>query len=223
MNNCGDSVIVLIRIYSLQCIISYNLWSCFQSMCSIHIIHDAYTQHRDKVLDKDFCFTPHWLKVTCQLCEIKQIMGQSYSISIEGLKHVAPKWSNRSSKLGQLVFSLGQWSAIVAYQISYTKTHTHIHTRTHTDTHRHTQTRTHRHRHTHRHTNMQTHAHTDRHRQTHKHAHTHTHTHTRTHAHTHTHTHTQTHTNKHTHIHTNTKYRLHTTGTYTHIYIHTDR
>ena len=57
-------------------------------MCSIYIIHDAYAQHRDKVLDKDFCFTPNWLKVTCQLCEIKQIMGQSYSISIEGLKHV---------------------------------------------------------------------------------------------------------------------------------------
>ena len=45
------------------------------------------------------------------------IMGQSYSISIKGLNHVAPKWSNRSSKVGHLVFSLGQWCAIAAYQI----------------------------------------------------------------------------------------------------------
>ena len=38
------------------------------------------------------------------------------SIAIEGLNHV-PKWSNRSSKVVHLVFSLGQWCAIVAYQI----------------------------------------------------------------------------------------------------------
>ena len=45
------------------------------------------------------------------------MMGQSYSIAIEGLNHVMPKWSNGSSKVGHLVFSLGQWCAIVAYQI----------------------------------------------------------------------------------------------------------
>ena len=47
------------------------------------------------------------------------MMGQSYSISIEGLNHSAPKWSYRSSKVGYLVFSLGQWCAIVAYQIPW--------------------------------------------------------------------------------------------------------
>ena len=44
------------------------------------------------------------------------MMGQSYSISTEGLNHV-PKWSNRSSKVSHLVFSLGQWCTIVADQI----------------------------------------------------------------------------------------------------------
>ena len=44
------------------------------------------------------------------------MMGQLYSISIERLNHVSPKWSNRSSKMGHLEFSLGQWCAIVAYQ-----------------------------------------------------------------------------------------------------------
>ena len=44
-------------------------------------------------------------------------MDQSYSIAIEGLNHVVPKWSNRSSKVGHLVFSLSQWCTIVAYQI----------------------------------------------------------------------------------------------------------
>ena len=41
------------------------------------------------------------------------------STAIEGLYHVAPKWSNRSSKVDHLGFSLGQWCAIVAYQIPY--------------------------------------------------------------------------------------------------------
>ena len=45
------------------------------------------------------------------------MMDQSCSISIEGLNHVVPIWSNRSSKVGHLVFSLGHWCAIVAYQI----------------------------------------------------------------------------------------------------------
>ena len=45
------------------------------------------------------------------------VMGQLCSISIEGLKHVAPKWNNDSSKVHLLVLSLGQWCGIVAYQI----------------------------------------------------------------------------------------------------------
>ena len=49
------------------------------------------------------------------------MMGQSYSISTEGLNHVAPKWNNRSSKVDHLLFSLGQWCAMVAYQIPCNK------------------------------------------------------------------------------------------------------
>ena len=45
------------------------------------------------------------------------MMGQSYGIWIEGLKHIVPKWSNGSFKVGHLVFLLFQWCAIVAYQI----------------------------------------------------------------------------------------------------------
>ena len=54
------------------------------------------------------------------------IVGQSairctiiiiFTISIEGLRHAAPKWNNKSSKVGHLVISLGQWYIIVAYQI----------------------------------------------------------------------------------------------------------
>ena len=41
----------------------------------------------------------------------------TYSISIESVKHVAPKWSDRSSKVDHLVLSLSQWCTIVAYQI----------------------------------------------------------------------------------------------------------
>ena len=46
-------------------------------------------------------------------------IDQLYSISIKGLNRVAPKWSNRvaSSNVGHLEFSLGQWCAIVRYQI----------------------------------------------------------------------------------------------------------
>ena len=47
----------------------------------------------------------------------KTIMGQSYSVSIEGLNHVAPKWNNRSYKVGHLVFLLGRRCTIMAYQI----------------------------------------------------------------------------------------------------------
>ena len=45
------------------------------------------------------------------------MMGQSYSISTEGLNHVVPKWSNRSFEMGHLVSSFDQWCAVVAYQI----------------------------------------------------------------------------------------------------------
>ena len=37
------------------------------------------------------------------------------------LAHVKPKWSNGSSKVCHLVFSLDQWYVIVAYQIPYSK------------------------------------------------------------------------------------------------------
>ena len=47
------------------------------------------------------------------------MMDQSYSISIEGLDHVVRQWSNKFSKVGHLVFSLGQWCTIVAYQIPW--------------------------------------------------------------------------------------------------------
>ena len=60
---------------------------------------------------------PNWLKSYMPTAPQSTMMDQSYSISIEGLDHVAPKWSNRSSKVGHLVFLLGQWCAIVAYQI----------------------------------------------------------------------------------------------------------
>ena len=33
-------------------------------------------------------------------------------ISVERLNSVVPKWSNSSSRVGHLVFALGQWSAI---------------------------------------------------------------------------------------------------------------
>ena len=49
-------------------------------------------------------------------CNTSAIMDQLYSISIEGIKHVVPKWSNGSFRMDHLVFSLGQRSAIKAYQ-----------------------------------------------------------------------------------------------------------
>ena len=49
------------------------------------------------------------------------MMDQSYSISVEGLKHVAPQSSNDSSKVGHLVFLLGQWW-IIKYPNSYSAT-----------------------------------------------------------------------------------------------------
>ena len=45
------------------------------------------------------------------------VMGQLCSILIEGLKHVAPKWNNGSSKVDLLELPLGQGYGIVAYQI----------------------------------------------------------------------------------------------------------
>ena len=48
----------------------------------------------------NFCSVPNWLKSYMPTAPQSTMMGQSYSISIEGLNHVAPKWSNRSSKVG---------------------------------------------------------------------------------------------------------------------------
>ena len=56
------------------------------------------------------------------------VLSQSYSISIDGLNHVAQKWSNSSSKVGHLVFPLGQQYAIVTYQIPYTPANSYTHT-----------------------------------------------------------------------------------------------
>ena len=39
------------------------------------------------------------------------------NISTEGLDHVVRQWSNKFSKVGHLLFSLGQWCTIVVYQI----------------------------------------------------------------------------------------------------------
>ena len=77
-----------------------------------------------RVFDKNFYSAPNWLKSYISTVPQETMMGQTYSILIERLNHVAPKWSNRSSKVGHLVFSLGhllghllgQWCAIVAYQ-----------------------------------------------------------------------------------------------------------
>ena len=43
------------------------------------------------IFNKGFYFAPNWLKVTCNTVGQSTVMGHSYSISIEGLKHVAPK------------------------------------------------------------------------------------------------------------------------------------
>ena len=69
--------------------------------------------------DKNFCPAPNWLKFYMPTVPQSTMMGQSHSISIEGLNHVAPKYGNRSSKMDHLVFPLGQWCAIVAYQIPW--------------------------------------------------------------------------------------------------------
>ena len=59
--------------------------------------------------DKNFHSAPSWLKLYMPTAPQSTLMDQSYSISIEGLNHVVPKWSHRSSKVGHLVFTLGQW------------------------------------------------------------------------------------------------------------------
>ena len=70
-----------------------------------------------RVFDKNFHKAPNWLKSYMSTVPQSTMMGQSYSVSTEGLNHAAPKWSNKSSTVGHLVFSLGKWYAIVAYQI----------------------------------------------------------------------------------------------------------
>ena len=66
--------------------------------------------------NKNFCSAPNWFKSYKPTASQSTMMNQSYSISIEELNHVMPKWSNRPSKVGHLVFSLGQWYAMVAHQ-----------------------------------------------------------------------------------------------------------
>ena len=61
-----------------------------------------------KVYDKNFRAAPKWLISYIPTASQSTMMGQSYSISIEGLNHVVPKWSNRYSRVGHLVFSLGK-------------------------------------------------------------------------------------------------------------------
>ena len=65
----------------------------------------------------NFCSASNWLKSYMPTVSQSTMMGQSYNISVEGLNHVVSKWSNRSSKVGLLVFLLGKWCAKVAYQI----------------------------------------------------------------------------------------------------------
>ena len=70
-----------------------------------------------RVFDKNFHKVPNWLKSYTPTASQSTMMGQSYSVSTEGLNHVVLKWSNRSFTVGHLVFSLGKCCAIVAYQI----------------------------------------------------------------------------------------------------------
>ena len=72
----------------------------------------------DRVFDKNFCSVPNWLKRYMPTTPQSTTMDQLYTVSIEGLNRVALKWSNRSSNVGHLEFLLGQWCAIMAYQLS---------------------------------------------------------------------------------------------------------
>ena len=78
------------------------------------------------VFDKNFCHAPNWLTVMYMAAATQSVMMcQSYSISNEKLNHVVSKWNNSSSRVGHLVFALGQWSAIGAYKVPW---HTYIRT-----------------------------------------------------------------------------------------------
>ena len=70
-----------------------------------------------RVFDNNFHEAPNWLKNYMPTAPQSTMMDQSCSVSTEGLNHAVPKWSNRSSTVGHLVFSLEKWCAIVAYQI----------------------------------------------------------------------------------------------------------
>ena len=70
------------------------------------------------VFDKNFCLAPNWLQSYMPTAPQSTMMDQLYSISIEGLNHVAPKSSNSYSNVGHLEFPSGQWCTIVAYRIS---------------------------------------------------------------------------------------------------------
>ena len=112
INDCPRSFI-----YSVVSV-EYNL-----SVCTIN--NHYYTTSlvwlyiQSRVFDKNFRSVPNWFKSYIPTAPQSTMMDQSYSILIEGLNHVAPKWSNRVSKVGHLMFSLGQWYAILAYQIPW--------------------------------------------------------------------------------------------------------
>ena len=61
-----------------------------------------------RVFDKNFRKAPKWLKSYMPTAPQSTMMDQSYSVSTEGLNHAAPMWSDRSSMVGHLVFSLGK-------------------------------------------------------------------------------------------------------------------
>ena len=54
-----------------------------------------------RVCDKNFHSVPNWLKSYMPTAPQSTMMGQSYSCLIEELNCVAPKWSNRSSKVAR--------------------------------------------------------------------------------------------------------------------------
>ena len=67
------------------------------------IVYNNNNHHlHSRVFDKNFRSAPNWLKSYMPTTPQSTMMGQSYSVWIEGLNHFVPKWSNRSSKVGHL-------------------------------------------------------------------------------------------------------------------------
>ena len=73
-------------------------------VCMYRLFVTVSHQGGSRVFDKNFCSVPNWVKNYKPPMPQSTMMGRSCGISIKGLNHVAPKWSNRSSKV---VFSLG--------------------------------------------------------------------------------------------------------------------